>query len=244
MTAEHEHPSMTENVMTDLDWLATRYVLGELSADEVGAFEERLQVDLLACEAVVQATRFLTDVAVSLPEPADVREQVMVAPVAVAAKTVVTAKTVRSTPANRSEQRRGWWVISLMTAALVLLAVGLTSEWNPWGDQRVALENLSGTSDSGNLGGEEARLAANLLGGWRTIDVDMTETGLTMIHRETGNDRETNRDHEEAAEGIDENSIPDWMIAALLADPSEDETNARPATAPHNVAPAPGQMIQ
>ncbi|WP_148227215.1 hypothetical protein [Planctopirus limnophila] len=236
--------------MTDLDWLATRYVLGELSADEAFAFEERLQVDLWACEAVVQATRLLTDVAVNLPEPADVREQVIVAPVAVTAKVAVStkvdvaAKTVRSTPANRSEQRPGWWVISLMTAALVLLAVGLQFEWNPWGDQRVALENSSGTSDSGRLRGEEARLAANLLGGWRTIDVDMTETGLTMIHRETGNDRETNRDHEEAAESIDENSIPDWMIAALLADPSEGETNARPATAPHNVAPAPGQMIQ
>jgi hypothetical protein len=238
MTAEHEHPSMAANAVTDLDWLAARYVLGELSAEEVGAFEERLQVDLLACEAVVQATRFLTDVAVSLPEPADVREQVIVAPAA------VTAEKVRYTPANRSEQRRGWWVISLITAALVLLAVGLTSEWNPLGDQRVALENSSGTNDSGNLRGEEARLAANLLGGWRTIDVDMTETGLTMIHRETGNDREANRDHDEATERIDENSIPDWMIAALLADPSEDETNARPATAPNNVVPAPGQMIQ
>lgn len=244
MTFEHEHQSMTGNAMTDLDWLATRYVLGELSADEVFAFEERLQVDLLACEAVVQATRLLTDVAVSLPEPADMREQVMAAPVTVTAKVAASTKTVRSRPVSRSEQRRGWWVIGLITAALVLLAVGLPFEWNPWGDQRVALESSSGTHDSGSLRGEEARLAANLLGGWRTIDVDMTETGLTMTHREMGNDREANRDHEEAAENIDENSIPDWMIAALLADPAEGETNAGPANTPHNVAPAPGQIIQ
>ena len=40
-----------------LNWLAVQYVLGELAESEALAFEERLAVDQVACEAVADATR-------------------------------------------------------------------------------------------------------------------------------------------------------------------------------------------
>ena len=40
-----------------LNWLAVRYVLGELSESELLAFEERLATDLAVCEAVADAAR-------------------------------------------------------------------------------------------------------------------------------------------------------------------------------------------
>lgn len=42
-----------------LDWLAQRYVLGELAADEVTAFETRLADDELAAAAVADAARLV-----------------------------------------------------------------------------------------------------------------------------------------------------------------------------------------
>jgi len=44
----------------ELDWLAFRYVAGELASDEVSDFEERLSHDQAACDAVSRAVE-LTD---------------------------------------------------------------------------------------------------------------------------------------------------------------------------------------
>jgi anti-sigma-K factor RskA len=48
---------MPSNVDAQLTWLATRYVLGELSEADRATFEQRLADDLVACEAVVEASR-------------------------------------------------------------------------------------------------------------------------------------------------------------------------------------------
>lgn len=48
---------MSSNVDDELNWLATQYVLGELSDVDRDGFEERLAGDLAACEAVAEASR-------------------------------------------------------------------------------------------------------------------------------------------------------------------------------------------
>lgn len=54
----------------ETDWLAVRYVLGELPADAAAAFEDRLAEDQPAREAVARAARLVETLA-SVPQPAD-----------------------------------------------------------------------------------------------------------------------------------------------------------------------------
>ena len=63
---------MSSKVDEDLNWLATQYVLGELSGADRESFETRLAGDVAACEAVMSASRLLLTVqAVSAaPTPA------------------------------------------------------------------------------------------------------------------------------------------------------------------------------
>jgi anti-sigma factor RsiW len=58
----------------DLDWLAHRYLLDELSADEAAAFEEQLGTDEEAAAALARSTRLMAAVGSALhdakrPEP-------------------------------------------------------------------------------------------------------------------------------------------------------------------------------
>jgi len=46
----------------DADWTALRYVLGEMTAEEVAAFEQTLESDTQACERVASAARLATDI--------------------------------------------------------------------------------------------------------------------------------------------------------------------------------------
>lgn len=50
----------------DLDWLAHRYLLDELSADEAAAFEERLGTDEAAAAALARSVRLMAAVSSAL----------------------------------------------------------------------------------------------------------------------------------------------------------------------------------
>ena len=50
---------VTPETMGELDWLAFRYVVGELDTDEAASFESRLEADTTACEALVEAMRLV-----------------------------------------------------------------------------------------------------------------------------------------------------------------------------------------
>lgn len=52
----------------DLDWLAHRYLLDELSADEAAAFEERLGADEEAAAALARSVRLMAAVSSALHE--------------------------------------------------------------------------------------------------------------------------------------------------------------------------------
>jgi hypothetical protein len=60
---------ITEHSLSDSDWLAVRFVLGELNDDDAAAFELQLAEDQAARDAIVWATRFVETLA-AIPAPA------------------------------------------------------------------------------------------------------------------------------------------------------------------------------
>lgn len=54
----------------DLNWLAFRYVAGEMAADESAAFEQRMLSDLDACEAVIRSAQLCESVDAAFDQPA------------------------------------------------------------------------------------------------------------------------------------------------------------------------------
>lgn len=65
----HDHSHANDSPSDDpLNWMAVQYVLGELPEADAAAFEERLATDLVACEAVSQATRLTMTLQVAAAE--------------------------------------------------------------------------------------------------------------------------------------------------------------------------------
>ncbi len=97
-----------------LNWLAVQYVLGELSESELLAFEERLAVDLVACEAVAEAARLTLTLQVAAADSPVVAACTTNSPRVLPDATVHSSKT---TP-------RGSWLVlaGATTAAAALLA--------------------------------------------------------------------------------------------------------------------------
>lgn len=59
---------VTEQSSNDRDWLAVRFVLGELNESEAAAFEQRLATDQAVRDAVVRATGLIETLA-AMPAP-------------------------------------------------------------------------------------------------------------------------------------------------------------------------------
>ena len=85
-----------------LDWLAFRYVAGELAPDERRQFERRLEDDLAACDAVSRA--------VSLTRVICAAEQ---------------SRSVLVRPVRRSPLRRSLWIAACVAACVLGLVVGV-----------------------------------------------------------------------------------------------------------------------
>ena len=81
---------VTEQSSNDSDWLAVRFVLGELDATDAAAFEQQLATDQAARDAVVRATQLVQTLA-AMPAPAVRPVRRSVSRRIVAALTVVAA---------------------------------------------------------------------------------------------------------------------------------------------------------
>lgn len=221
----------TNAVQTDLGdrssqtspaWLAERYVLGELTADETCAFEELLAAELAAGDlthtaAIIEAERLVTSIAAALSSQAAQPHH--------AAQSTSTG----TVPARKSR----WRPRSLMPAALVLsaaavllLTVGLFME------QR-GTEQPAGTLVAQADGDA---LIAHWLGvqptdawgheAWRR---DLTQRGWNLTDRA----RDRTPQGDDAAATVDdllteEGQLPNWLLAAVslemgLATDSDDE---------------------
>lgn len=104
----HESPNIMSSENHDcLNWLATQYVLGELSENARHLFEERLATDLAACEAVAAASHLtLTLRAAVKPDS--------------------VAFVVPPQLHCRSSQYRSWIGLAGAAAAVVIVAVAFS----------------------------------------------------------------------------------------------------------------------
>lgn len=109
---------MSSSVDEDLNWLATQYVLGELSASDRSSFEERIGQDMSACEAVLEASRMILVARASLESapPAACSELEKVA-IARPTETVIGRSPVAR------EIKGAWLAVLLSSAAMLMLSV-------------------------------------------------------------------------------------------------------------------------
>jgi anti-sigma-K factor RskA len=110
-----------ESAETDREWHAQRYVLGEMSPDEMEAFEEILATDQAARELVARSTRLVTNLITTAADPAE----------SVGSRNGSTLPA-RVRPAQPDEVTRrrperfvGWAITGLVAAVCCSVAVGL-----------------------------------------------------------------------------------------------------------------------
>jgi hypothetical protein len=104
----------------DLDWLAFRYVAGELDPAEAAAFELRLADDQLARDAVCRAVALAGRMATAAPQEAESSAEIATAPSPAAASPAATA---RRYPLLSAVRAAGWMAAG---AAATLLGVYLS----------------------------------------------------------------------------------------------------------------------
>jgi anti-sigma factor RsiW len=126
-----------------LDWLAARYVLGELDAAEIASFEERLAGDEAAADAVVAAVRLIE--ALVAAEPASAVESVLL-----------------HGDAQVNRNRSGWrWPTVAVAASLAIAALPLIAMRRPvsvsepaeivWRWQGVPMQHVVGSGMQASL---------------------------------------------------------------------------------------------
>jgi len=107
-----------------LDWLAIQYVLGELSETEQQTFEERLANDLIACEAVMRASRLVLTVRNVAVEPSAPRQP---------------APSIAPAISSVKPPRNSWLVVMAASAAVAILCLlGSQIPLNSSGTPRLA----------------------------------------------------------------------------------------------------------
>lgn len=131
----------TNREANDIEWLAARYVLDELSPTDRELFENRLQSDERACAAVASATMLFANLD----------------PILVGERTAVVQPAGNSSRRS-ARQRRGAWSLPLSLAVVGLIAVGL---WLP----------LRSGSQGDPQTAQSPHHAAELLRMWQATDV-------------------------------------------------------------------------
>jgi anti-sigma factor RsiW len=191
----------------DAEWTALRYVLGEMNADEVDAYERTLTTDPRACERVATAVSLTTDLYRALSVEVEVMTKVASS---APAKAAPTSAPVRS-------PRRGLWaVVGLVTAVCLLAAGGL-----------FLLPLGSDIQDQAALDHADAS-AGSLVAIWteRSAETaaDAPTTGVAGSDRLNADDAISFADADDAADDLTADSVliadgdydvPGWMIAAV-----------------------------
>lgn len=210
---------MSESAETDREWNAQRYVLGEMSPDEMEAFESILATDQAARELVARSTQLVANLVTAMDgaETADARNG-SPSPIRVR-----PARPEEAVP-RRAERFVGWTITGLAAAVCCAVAVGL-----------YLLPRTVGTKLDDIYSGDLTENGAGLLVAiWSQRLADLTpETSTSEPAAAERSDLPFPNDTEEsrvasttevvpadsAAVGdqmVDDNSdVPDWMVAAV-----------------------------
>jgi hypothetical protein len=209
-----------QSAKADLEWNAQRYVLGEMSPDEMAAFEEILATDLTACELVAQSTRLVADLVTTagdLAKPVGPRN---------GSATPVRVRTAQPEEVARRRPERfvGWAVTGLVAAVCCSVAVGLYLIPRTIGP---SLDDIY----SGDLTENGAGLLVSI---WSQRLADLAPDAPTAEHAAPErSDLPFPSESEEGrvastADGVpadsaavgdqmaaDDSDVPDWMVAAV-----------------------------
>ncbi len=102
----------------ELDWLAFRYIAGELSPVEGQAFEARLESDLTACEAVARAVQFAETMTLGAGSVSKVVDSPAV---------VIRSGSLSGLAAGRNWSAARRWALTAVSGAAALVVVGVLS---------------------------------------------------------------------------------------------------------------------
>jgi len=213
-----------ESAKADLEWNAQRYVLGEMSPDEIAAFEEILAIDLTACELVAQSTRLVTELVTTAADRAE--------PVGPRNGSTMPARVRPAQPdevaRRRPERFVGWAVTGLVAAVCCSVAVGL-----------YLIPRTVGTTLDDIYSGDLTENGAGLLVSiWSQRLADLAPDAPTAEHAapersdlpfpsESEESRVASATEGAAADSaadsaavgdqmaVDDSDVPDWMVAAL-----------------------------
>lgn len=197
----------------DLAWLATRYVLGELSTDELQAFECRLEHDLAACEAVAAATGLVDQIATTL-EAVEASVSVGSGLVHLADCAVVVRPSLPCAAGwSKTRALYGWG--TLAAVVLCLGFVGLTGS------------NLTPEANSFARRPQRMQETRRLIGLWRTASESVSVVeGMSL--RDDADPRDVPAAtivnlslHDEVMDDPAEETgaqVPDWLLAAVSLD--------------------------
>lgn len=196
----------------DAEWSALRYVLGEMSADEIEAFEQTLAVDPQACERVASAGRLSAQLYNALA--AELEAQ---APIA--SGTIPPARPATVAAPARSVRGGLWAVVGVAAAVCLLIAGGLVLIPKS-GTQRA--ESAFDRSDAG---------AGSLVAIWtdRTAETaaDASVGGLSepehagtddALSYADADDVEADATDDAVLIADDNYDVPTWLIAAVGGD--------------------------
>jgi hypothetical protein len=182
----------------EAEWSALRYVLGEMTPDEIAALERTLASDPEACERVASVARLATELYNALADDA------LIGP----------AKTIPSAAPGRSVRTGLWAVVGVAAAVCVLAAAGLSllPMLNPEGiatfdrtDSGAGSLVAIWTEGSAEIGSETSTSG---------MAADRPNVDEAVAFADTGDDEADGNDDSVFVAGDDYN-VPGWMIAAV-----------------------------
>ena len=239
----------------DLSWLSFRYVAGELSGDELAAFEQRLEVDQAAREAVAEMVELTTAVqCVASTDVTNAVESRRDSEPRMATTPITSAATLSVTPSPPIAAGRWWSPAMWMSAGAAVCLLALTAlqvDWN-WvgaglsgggsGSSEVAMDDSGDSAAPRQLAlvWSQTRQETSELTGvaQQDSDADSSETEADDMSSSTDdmlNDLATELSSSNAGEpsgedGVGTRRMPSWMMAAVSVESSETKPAPKPQT--------------
>ncbi len=195
-------PQSSASGDADLQWLAFRYIAGEMTAEETAAFEQQMQTDLAACEAVAaQVELSETVLAATRLQP------------------VTTAGPVAS-------GRNAWkwsYLAAVATAVAACLLAFVAGGWlaeNNTGDTPEIAQPAAADAVSPELATQWSNARHDLKEAWLhplPADPPAVDETLEAI---AGIDEDSDDQNSDDAVA-DDYGAPSWMLAAVAVQPAQ-----------------------